>query len=514
VEYLVRLHVSSLIGQVGISLPGVSIVVDDPGDYTFSMTPTGNGNISIFPGTDSAVCVSLVSVKAYGNAVQPTVVDEEGDPVTEAVTLVRYEGDRATITIGTGAMGPGCYTVLVTGECTDTIYESQTVRLFAEDDPCMILVQTCNDTATMGFTDDFRPFVRVFADLSRPRWNMDLKEIRGSNGRLLRSWAQKVEEVTLYVETAGESLHRYLASLPLWHHVYLGEREHIAIGSTYAPEYGDAFRMSGPAQITLEPTGRVVTSRLCVEPGPGCVPPPGCNSFPNRVLFVVSFFDENNSPTPGVVFGDNQQWAIMTPPSNEAQLFQGQSDIAANGPHCMVPSNELGQPSTWQDVGTIQIQGVAISSIDFGTSLDEAGNLVMLDVRFDFDTFTLPGTVSRANISLTPSTGSIMTTVDLSAVPASSTLGARTFGIDNFYGGAGTITNVIMPIGNDFAQIIVADAALTVASVDAICNSVDLTFPNGAPVINLSGGTSAAPTAASAAARAAIIAAGGLVITN
>jgi hypothetical protein len=167
----------------------------------------------------------------------------------------------------------GCFRVRALFDCSygDAPIESTTV-IKVDTAQCRgtIKLRVCNDAPKMGVAPGYFE-QRIAASLVRPRWNIDLQEQRQSDGRIVRTYADRTTTWELWVEPVGYSHHQFLSSLPLWDHLYLQGVEWAAQGAEYTPDYTGRTTVGG---ITLElrPRKELLRAVQCATIGEGCDP--------------------------------------------------------------------------------------------------------------------------------------------------------------------------------------------------------------------------------------------------
>jgi hypothetical protein len=167
----------------------------------------------------------------------------------------------------------GCFRVRALFDCAygDAPIESTTV-IKVDTAQCRgtIKLRVCNDAPKMGVAPGYFE-QRIAASLVRPRWNIDLQEQRQSDGRIVRTYADRTTTWELWVEPVGYSHHQFLSSLPLWDHLYLQGVEWAAQGAEYTPDYTGRTTVGG---ITLElrPRKELLRAVQCATIGEGCDP--------------------------------------------------------------------------------------------------------------------------------------------------------------------------------------------------------------------------------------------------
>jgi hypothetical protein len=163
--------------------------------------------------------------------------------------------------------------------------------------------------------------------------------------------------------------------------------------------------------------------------------------------------------------------------------------VGIGGSICIVPTDIDGNPTgQWTGVGFV------FASPGNNQVIIDLSNLAGVTLSEEVDTLTGQDPASlafidseeRLSIEIPPLSGS-----------------NESLSIDNFV----LLENVVIPVGVKFKRITVTGgAALTTASIDALCNALDATATGRVSSISVADGP--APTAASAATRAAYIANG------
>lgn len=224
------------------------------------------------------------------------------------------------------------------------------------------------------------------------------------------------------------------------------------------------------------------------------------------------------------------------------------------GVYCAFPSDAEGEPTgnmlyfdavdtldaaTWTGWATLTRLGASTSNL---TEVD-LRDLVLLEILFlegPFPDLDLGSNILLQNVNVS---GSNLENINLSTLAVMTTLSIGNSIIDSpdLSGNAALVYLTLKMLGTtldlsvqanlrsivingislvditlhpsmSLADMKIVGAALDTATVDALCNALDPTVTGA--VSNISGGTSAAPTAASAANRAAYIANGNSLITN
>lgn len=192
-------------------------------------------------------------------------------------------GDIVTVTIPISAIDdlPECFYFAITQTClvpdppnppspqvTDELC-SQPFRI--SECRTALKVRVCNDTAKMGFNAGVF-YLRVPGALVRPKWNTEVKQERGSDGRIRRTWADRTSSIELATDMIDGSLHPFLSALPVFDHVYVGNTEYVVDGGAYEPSYGEGMTASGSVSITMRPVEELLRNVACSEAGAGCAP--------------------------------------------------------------------------------------------------------------------------------------------------------------------------------------------------------------------------------------------------
>lgn len=282
--YVLVFNVTSVTGTVSWSFGGASGVFGPqttPSVHEFTITATNSGGLVVTLDTDeSAICFEMIA--AYPANRDLTVeIMSGGDVVAEfnteddAGSFAFYDGIiAANIALGGEEEIPSCFTVRVTNECGNlvTVLESQTLAVVSPGS-CTLMLRACNDSEALGFAPE--PLeMRVQATLTRPRWGYEVSQERRSNGRIMRHYADRSTAMELRIEMQSEWVHPFLSMLPVFGHVYVGQREVVVDPDGYEPLYGDVFDGTGGIVLTVRPKQELSRRVICDAEGPGCPKPP------------------------------------------------------------------------------------------------------------------------------------------------------------------------------------------------------------------------------------------------
>ena len=228
-------------------------------------------------------CVEQVNLYVFGSDILVELLDSAGlvvddFDVTEHPERFTYDRDSVTISYPLSDVPylSGCgYSIRVIDQCDDVGLDSQAINVV--DGSCSLLFTVCNTTDFGGFYIDnsgFSPQIRVLAKLTHPAYDYDIAEERLSNGRLNRYYADRRRKMELRIDRVGESAHRFLSTIPVWDHFYIGQDEYVMGADEYVPGYEDVYEAYGGIIRTVVPRQELMRKVRCGEESAGCVPPP------------------------------------------------------------------------------------------------------------------------------------------------------------------------------------------------------------------------------------------------
>lgn len=255
--------------------------------YLYILTATTIEPLFIYYGTERitslTACVEQANLFVFGSDILVELLDSAGQvvddfDVTEHPERFAYDRDSITISYPLSDVQylTGCgYSIRVIDQCDDVGLDSQAINVV--DGSCSLLLTTCNTTDFGGFyieDSGFTPQIRVIASLTHPGYDYDIAEERLSNGRLNRYYADRRRNMELRIDRVGESAHRFLSTIPLWDHFYIGQEEYVMGADEYVPGYEDIYEAYGGIIRTVVPRQELMRKVRCGEESPGCTPPP------------------------------------------------------------------------------------------------------------------------------------------------------------------------------------------------------------------------------------------------
>ena len=272
--YQVRIVVTEIVGTLQVIFGGALFsTISSPGTYTYFVDASSAQALTLSPGGRSSGCVEEASVRIQTTDTVVDIIDEAGVVVddfnyTDNPGAYRYEGNYLTLTIPTTGIDNGCYTIRITDTCGDQtiILNSNTVKVITKS-ACWLRVLVCNNQEVMGFSSTFKPSALVDASISRPTWTYDT-----SGDPDLRHYARREAQYVLAIDRLGETMHRFMSTLPLWQHVYFDDDRFDIVAEEYSPSYADTQAMVGGISMQVQRNAKFLTNVLCGAASDGCFP--------------------------------------------------------------------------------------------------------------------------------------------------------------------------------------------------------------------------------------------------
>ena len=78
----------------------------------------------------------------------------------------------------------------------------------------------------------------------------------------------------LLIDLQSEHTLPFIAALPMFDHVYIGQTEYIVDTEQVEPEYDDIFDGTGQVSMTVRPKQQLLRNVMCGPELGGCVPKP------------------------------------------------------------------------------------------------------------------------------------------------------------------------------------------------------------------------------------------------
>ena len=292
--YYLSFTVISLDSPIAVVFGGNSWTIIAPGDYeivAIAMTTQKLGfALTEVTGTACLGVPTLTELTEAGTDFAVEVRDAWDDSVIQTLNIdttpanFSFDGaDIVTVNIPLSAIEnlPNCFYIAVTQTCwvpnppsppTPQVTSELCSQSFQISE-CQntVRVRACNDTAKMGFNAGVF-YLRVPGALVRPRWNTEVKQERGSDGVIRRTWADRTSTIELATGMIDGSLHPFLSALAVFDHVYVEDNEYMIEGGGYDPSYGDSMTSSGSVSIAMRPAVEMLRNVACSAPGRGCAP--------------------------------------------------------------------------------------------------------------------------------------------------------------------------------------------------------------------------------------------------
>jgi hypothetical protein len=293
--YDVEIEVAAVSGggffvQVG----GTQRAIFTPGTHRFTISAAIATFTRVVAVADTSAG-TITSLKVYEANRDFTVAITQGETDVEVYNpmddpeMFVYNGQHVTFNKFFTEDVTGCFNIELRDNCTGypLTYCSQPFKVVECREG--LVVRTCNDDDAMGFVAGYFQ-ARLLASLVRPSWDFEVSEERLSNGVLNRHFVERQAVYQLSIEIVGASLHQWLAALPMFDHLYIGQTEWSADADGYAPAYGDAQTGNAGALVTVRDPNTVLRRVRCEDIGAGCNPKndPICNPANADVAIVVS----------------------------------------------------------------------------------------------------------------------------------------------------------------------------------------------------------------------------------
>lgn len=325
VSYQIIVDLPSITSTATLTIGGQSFILSTPGAQSILFIAANtNGPRITLDNSDSRICVDRVRIFEVVSVDDTCVITVEVvDAETEAVLQEYNSEDRpdlfeitataisVSVPMGIEDINGACVFLRVSSSCDDggDPLCSQPIKV----GPCKstVAIRACLDHDAMGFAAPAIFNVRLLASLVRPRFEYDSSEERWSDGTINRYYIDRQRVMDLMIQPVDESLHPFLAALPMFDHVYIGETEYSVDATGYEPAYGDG---TGTAAVSLSVRAKRELMRrvTCDEPGEGCNPinDPICQlpgiQFNERIasdggFFVDVVYYSNFGFVPGVM---------------------------------------------------------------------------------------------------------------------------------------------------------------------------------------------------------------------
>jgi hypothetical protein len=284
-KYQLTVVVTSLSGNptevnyIRWSLGGVQGFMFGAGTYTFVVDAV-TAQPLVFTASSAGTfgCMSLAQIEVLEPDNEVRIVDLDGDTIETFnfdtdPQLYDYTGGFMTLNIPANDAWGNCFRIEVDDPCTDATFTSQVLN-FA-DPSKTIKIRACNVSDSMGFGAGFTPEARYIAKLVRSTFDYEEGVERGTNGFVNNYYVERLRDMSLCVDDAGEFAHDFLSSLPLWDHVYFGQQEYHVKAEAFEPDWGDIYEAHGSLILPVEPKQEAMR-KVRTEPDllGGCVPPP------------------------------------------------------------------------------------------------------------------------------------------------------------------------------------------------------------------------------------------------
>lgn len=565
--YSVVIDVLNLQGELQVSLGGVTVTLTTGGEHTFIIIPLTSDPLTLTVPNDTSVGrVSTVQAYDVGTGIAMELV--EGDTVLWSANI-EDDGEYFNFSSGnlivivpmedTGIEAGQCFQVRVPGQCYgEAALLSQTLQ--ADTCRSTVKVRVCNSAPYFGFAP-FRFEARVPAQMGRPSWSYEVEEERLTSGTLQRNNAKMIESFDLLIQPISQYLHPWVASWPLWEHIYINGAEYIVLAEDYTPTYGDDQFGTGGIALKVEAIMAALGRVTCADPGAGCPPhdDPICvvpeatvqivgdtvsasilsdiGSTPGQILWSKSGVDQApvnittipaSYPLGTLLPGECAIVTITNEQDRECDYtFDPVQRACGEGPGFFSLSVPPG-PDSYVD---LLLTG---SGADGFTAMNCDGpqydNFFLLNLRGDVciyssDSDSVPeggivGIVSSGEgTGMGPVEFDVTGMTGLTSLQLGFTGGALIIGLDDLSSlqslqwNNSAVTTIDLSGKPNLQEVVMTGNALDAAAVDHIIITVAANNIPGS-IIDLSGGTNAAPTAASAAAAASIVSNGGSVTTN
>jgi len=263
-----------------IVVGGAEYIVTAPGVQTFMLVPSDTSFLSIFTVDDSSsACLARFTVYEGNTTIGVVLYSCDGDNLWSASYVGQpwyftVNGPVMTINFPFSATGilDGCIIMEVRDQCDayGEQIQSHPIRVITDCDGT-IKVRACLDASAFGLVPGYFD-ARIRGSIGRPRWEQEVKDQRGSDGRWLRTYGDVTSIYTLFIERADITLHEFLAVLPLYDHVYMRGVEWLLGGQGYAPAWAEGYNVTGGATYEMRPRDEYIRRVQCIGEGVGCDP--------------------------------------------------------------------------------------------------------------------------------------------------------------------------------------------------------------------------------------------------
>jgi hypothetical protein len=326
VFYQIIVDLPSITGTATLTIAGQSFILSAPGQHSilFIAANTNGPRITLDTG-ETRVCVERVRIFEVATVDDTCVITvevveaETGDVLTSFDSELRPDLFVITATAisvslpltGITGIDGSCVFIRISSSCDDGGDPLCSQPIKVGQCKNTMSVRACLDYDSMGFAAPAVFNVRLLASLVRPRFEYDSSEERWSDGTINRYYIDRQRVMDLLIQPVDESLHPFLAALPMFDHVYIGETEYSVDATGYEPAYGDG---TGTAAVSLSVRAKRELMRrvTCDEPGEGCNPinDPICQlpgiQFNERIasdggFFVDVVYYSNFGFVPGVM---------------------------------------------------------------------------------------------------------------------------------------------------------------------------------------------------------------------
>lgn len=294
--YVFTIEVRSITDIVNFTIGGFGAPISSVGTWTYSFTAISTAPFSLVLESDlTTICLSSVALYVATNDIVVDILNSDGgvegsfNPTSDPENFI-FDGTRLVFDATLGALGlSGCFTVRVTETCGDEEVVLTSQSLTTATVPCSVKVRACAGMEVLGFAN-YPLEIRLDAKLVRPIWEYDVSDERRSNGRNLRHYADTQRRMEFRIGLQSEFVHPFIAMLPMFPHVYLGQDEYSFDAEEYAPLYADVFDGTGGVVMTCRPKQELLRVVLCGPEPDGCPPPPNLwvqGTGPNNDLILT-----------------------------------------------------------------------------------------------------------------------------------------------------------------------------------------------------------------------------------
>jgi hypothetical protein len=291
--YEVEITLSSVAGEgFFVQVGGTQVLVNTPGTTRFTISAAIATFTRVVAVGDTSAG-TITSFKVYEAnrdftvaIVQAGVDFEVYSPIDDPEMFV-YRGQHVTFNKFFNEGLGGCFYIELRDYCTGYPIEYCSRQFKVVECREGLVIRTCNDTDAMGFVAGFFQ-ARLPASLMRPSWEYEVSEERLSNGVQNRHFIERQAVYQLGIEIVGAMLHQWLAALPMFDHLYIGDTEWSVDPDGYSPAY-DAQTGNASALVTVRDPNSTLRRVRCEDIGAGCDPAndPICNTANADVAIVV-----------------------------------------------------------------------------------------------------------------------------------------------------------------------------------------------------------------------------------